>query len=87
MKRNDLETNDGLYSKGGLRAILGLELETGEAPPPADENDNRDGDLRTEEQMEAAVVSLEDSDDVNALRGAQKEAADELREFDESIEY
>jgi hypothetical protein len=33
------------------------------------------------------MATLEDADDVQALRGAQKEAADELLEFDESIEY
>ena len=38
------------------------------------------------EQLEMAMISLEDADDVNALRGAQKEAADELLEFDESID-
>jgi hypothetical protein len=39
------------------------------------------------EQMESAMATLEDADDVQALRGAQKEAADELLEFDETIEY
>lgn len=82
---NDPETNDGLYSKGGLREILGIELETGEA---VDDNNDKDGiESRTKEQMESAMASLEDADDLEALRGAQKEAADELKEFDESIEY
>lgn len=84
-RNNDSEANDGLYSKGGLRAILGIELETGEA---VDHNSGEDFiDAKTKEQMESAMASLEDTDDVVALRGAQKEAADELKEFDESIEY
>ena len=33
-----------------------------------------------------AMTSLEDDDDVKALRGAQKEAAEELKEFDENAE-
>lgn len=75
-----------LYSKGGLRDILG-------AGPDADDNvevsekteGERQADL-TKEQMESAMTSLEDADDVQALRGAQKEQADELKEFDESEE-
>ena len=34
--------------------------------------------------MEKAMASLEDEDDAQALRGAQKEAAEELKEFDEN---
>lgn len=38
------------------------------------------------EQMEMAMAQLEDEDDVKALRGAQKEAAEEMKEFDETVE-
>jgi hypothetical protein len=41
----------------------------------------------TKEQMERTMASLEDEDDVRAMRGAQKEAVEELKEFDETIEY
>lgn len=68
---------DGLYTKGGLRAILGI-------TPDADEEDD---DNVSSDQVEKAMTSLEDVDDVNALRGSRKEAADELQEFDETIEY
>lgn len=70
-----------VYTKGGLRAILGVteeaEVDSGEA--------EKEKEMSTE-QMETAMTTLEDVDDVQALRGAQKEAAEELREFDETVE-
>jgi hypothetical protein len=76
---------DGLYSKGGLRAILGIEPEMEGAVEDGSEKELVDE--KAKEQMESAMACLEDADDVDALKGAQKEAEDELKEFDESIEY
>lgn len=71
-----------LFSTGGLRDILGAELEEEAAAAEAPV----DAKALSVEDMEKAMITLEDDDDVKALRGAQKEAQDELREFDESIE-
>jgi superfamily II DNA/RNA helicase len=90
-RESQSQENDAqdVYTKGGLRAILGVSdndddgtsqiLEGGEAEAkdPSDLN---------KEQMEIAMTALEDDDDVKALRGAQKEAAEELQEFDENAE-
>ncbi|CAB9516050.1 PHOTOPERIOD-INDEPENDENT EARLY FLOWERING 1 [Seminavis robusta] len=74
-----------VFTKGGLRAILGV------GDDDFDNLDDDDGENEvtenlTKEQMEAAMTNLEDKDDVLALRGAQKEAAEDLREFDETVE-
>jgi len=80
------ETKD-VYTKGGLRSILG---ETADNEAPSENSDDRgekEADIAEDkDQMEAAMTSLEDAEDVQALRGAKKEAAEELREFDESVE-
>ena len=78
----EANSND-VFSKGGLRSILGVEAEESDATKAVGENEPE----VTKEQMEKTMASLEDDDDVQAMRGAQKEADDELREFDESIEY
>jgi F-box-like len=86
---NPQEEHSDVFTKGGLRAILGV---TDDAEDPAEEKmDLRGNEIDvnesiTREQMEAAMANLEDKDDVLALRGAQKEAAEELREFDETVE-
>lgn len=75
----DVESTD-VFTKQGLQAILGVV------------DDDTDDDLTqkekgadiSKEQMEIAMASLEDEDDVKALRGAQKEAEEELKEFDEN---
>jgi hypothetical protein len=71
-----------VYTKKGLQAIFGMTNDD-TADELAPEGDARDF---SKEQMEMAMTALEDEDDVKALRGAQKEAADELKEFDESAE-
>jgi hypothetical protein len=75
------QVND-LYTKGGLRAILGVS-------PDDDEDGTKEGDDDnvSSDQIEKTMTSLEDVDDVNALHGARREAAEELQEFDENIEY
>ena len=73
-----------VLTKGSLRSILGVEK--GDSEKIADEDEKGAANMSTEE-MEKAMTSLEDADDVVALKGAKKEAADELKEFDESIDY
>jgi hypothetical protein len=79
---DDLAEARDLYSKGGLRAILGVSAEEDD---DIDEN-GKEGGLSTD-QIEKTMESLEDVEDVVALRGVRKEAADELKEFDETVEY
>lgn len=69
-----------VYSKGGLRAILG-------APDEETTNDNEKESALSSEQIENTMLSLEDDDDVVALKGVRKEADEELKEFDETVEY
>ena len=79
-----------VFTKGGLRAILGVVDSEPEKESlgshGSDEGDSKDVSNLSKEQMEMAMASLEDDDDVKALRGAQKEAAEELKEFDENAE-
>lgn len=37
--------------------------------------------------MENAMAALEDEEDASAMRGARKEAAEELKEFDENVQF
>jgi hypothetical protein len=74
-----------LYTTEGLRDILGAGLvdnQSSECEPAPHKVDTG----MSAEEMEKAMISLEDVDDVAALHGAQKEATEDLREFDESIE-
>jgi superfamily II DNA/RNA helicase len=87
-KSEDDDARD-VYTKGSLRAILGAiddgpEGDTKEGG--VDEVEDKDSTNLSKEQMEMAMASLEDDDDVKALRGAQKEAEEELKEFDENAE-
>lgn len=75
-----------VFSKGGLQDILGV-LPQGKEDTLKGQNGNKDSNEVTKEQLEMAMASLEDEDDVAAMRGAQREAQDELKEFDETIEY
>jgi hypothetical protein len=77
-----------IYSKHGLRTIFGVEenMDDDDVHPTEQTTDHRAAMMSTE-QLENAMTSLEDADDVLALRGAQKEMAEELKEFDETIEY
>ncbi len=73
-------------TKTGLRSILGLEEDDVKNSIYKNQNENEnDGDaVMSKEDMESAMAKLEDEDDVLAMRGAQKEAEDELQEFDEN---
>ena len=79
-----------MYTKGGLRAILGVSPDEDEAEEEkldaVDEEKGKEASL-SNDQIEKTMTSLEDDDDVSALRGARKEAAEEFQEFDETIEY
>jgi F-box-like len=79
-----------VYSKGGLREILGVSKDGDGMDIVEDETlevaEVSDGKLSSE-QIEKTMASLEDADDAEALKGARQEVADELKEFDESIEY
>ena len=54
-----------------------------DATKDEDDDDDEEQEIYSREQIENAMTTLEDEDDVIAMRGAQKEAADELQEFDE----
>ena len=78
-----------VYTKGGLRAILGVTEQEEQAPKEEEEVDPSAVDEKkdlTNEQMENAMTQLEDADDVAALQGARKEASEELQEFDDRAE-
>merc|ERR1712238_536972 len=72
-----------VYTKKGLQAILGVS-ENDPVINSSEEEEKNPPDMMSKEQMEIAMASLEDEDDVKALRGAQKEATDDLKEFDEN---
>lgn len=74
------------YTKVGLRAILGVSP-VDEEKTEAECFKNETDALLSNDQIEQTMTSLEDMEDVNALQGARKEAAEEFKEFDESIEY
>lgn len=75
----DAEAQD-VYTKKGLQSILGISEEDRDDDLSPDEK----GAVMSSEQMEMAMASLEDEDDANALRGARKEAEEDLKEFDEN---
>ena len=76
------DDSKSVYTKGGLRSILGLGVDENSSDNEMDE----EGMGHLDVTMEKAMTSLEDADDVQALRGAQKEAAEELKEFDDNGE-
>ncbi len=78
------DNNAGIFTKGKLESILGVEYQ-GSTVSTA-ENIVKEDDKMTKEQLEQAMASLEDEDDVLAMQGAQKEAAEQLEEFDETIQ-
>ena len=72
-----------LFSAKGLSGILGgSSEETGEETIT-----NTETAQVSSEEVEKTMASLEDEDDLAALQGARREAVEELKEFDESIEY
>ena len=80
--QEDVPTDDikDVYTKKGLQAILGV---SDDEPDTSLVEQEQPPDM-SKEQMEKAMASLEDEDDVKALQGAQKEAVEDLKEFDEN---
>jgi Right handed beta helix region len=76
---NDINFRN-LYSNGGIFDILGVD-----AHERSDSQCHQE--LLTSDQVAKAMVSLEDAEDAAAMKVAQKEVEDELKEFDESVEY
>lgn len=85
MAAPDTNSKD-VYTKSGLQSILGFSENQDDDETMGDTEKIDEAENLTAEQMESAMTELEDKDDVQALRGAQKEAAEELKEFDESVE-
>jgi len=90
------EKSNDVFTKEGLRDILGVngeedDLSVGTASQSTRMtegiNETDAEPALSKEQMESAMATLEDEDDVKAMRGAQKEAAEELKEFDESMQF
>ena len=73
------DENDG-FTKDKLQNILGIHAEGDQVSPKSAATDSMSKD-----QLESAMSALEDEDDVKAMRSARQEAAEALREFDESI--
>jgi hypothetical protein len=75
-EENEKTSSFDLSSMAGLRNILGLNPEEGA---------NAINDMaESKSNFESAMTALEDEDDVLAMRGAQREAKEELEEFDEN---
>ncbi|CAJ1958026.1 unnamed protein product [Cylindrotheca closterium] len=73
------------YTKGGLHDIIGVNKS--HDFPGDDDMELAQGTVNiSNEEMEMAMASLEDDDDVQALLGAHREAAEVLKEFDDSAE-
>ena len=79
----DAEYGDGEegFTKGRLKNILGIHTENADDAVAEDEED------LNQDQLQSAMNMLEDEDDVKAMHKAQKEAAEALEEFDESIQF
>lgn len=83
------EDNNGLkdlYSKGGLRDILGVHGDEKDDTNISNVPEHTPPEM-TSEQLEKAMTSLEDADDAVAMQNAKKEAEDDLKEFDETVAF
>jgi len=68
------------FTTGKLRNIFGIANYGGES-------NHEEETALSKDQIESTMNMLEDEDDVKAMQSARKEAADELQEFDESIQF
>ncbi len=75
-----------LFTKRGLRDILGVSDEDSVDDNFMDDTESSQQELSMD-QVEKTMAALEDEDDARAKIGAEKEAACELQEFDESIQF
>ena len=94
------DSRPDVFTKDGLRGILGVNanddgnvdtdgdthMEEGGASASGGGASNAASDAVSKEQVENAMASLEDEDDAMAMRNAKKEADEEMKEFDETIE-
>lgn len=91
------DSQPDVFTKDGLRGILGVNANDdggdvdvdGDAKMEEGDTFGASGgasDSVTKEQVENAMASLEDEDDAMAMRNAKKEADEEMKEFDETIE-
>jgi hypothetical protein len=82
-----------VFSKGGLRDLLGVSAVLDDGSESDSESIGDSGDSNADHavvngsNIEEAMAAVEDEADITAMRGAQKEAVDELQEFDETIQY
>ena len=73
----DAKTSSGsMFTASGLQDILGISKGLS--------NDAPVEELESNTTIEAAMAAVEDEDDLNAMRGATKEAAQENAEFDDN---
>lgn len=77
---NKSEDVKDVYTKKGLQAILGF---TDDEPDSNAAEENTAQDM-SKDEMERAMAALEDEDDAKALAGAQKEAEEDQKEFDDN---
>mmetsp|Transcript_2774 Transcript_2774/g.5185 ORF Transcript_2774/g.5185 Transcript_2774/m.5185 type:complete len:2007 (-) Transcript_2774:2717-8737(-) len=77
-EENEKTGDFDISSKAGLRSILGI------SPGEIGAGAISDG-VESKNNFESAMTALEDEDDVLAMQGAQREAKEELEEFDENI--
>ena len=88
-EQGDDEAKSEVFTKGGLRDLLAGECDKLEPSDSEDGDNNGNGEAKemSSADVENVMASLEDADDVQAMRGAQKEVADELVEFDETVQF
>ena len=85
--KDEIESNEpDVLTTGGLRDILGIYRSKSNDKKRCSNGRAETDEKLSKEQLENAMASLEDEDDVLAMKGAQKEAAEELQEFDENAQ-
>jgi len=85
--KEDNSQESNVFTESGLRNILGLGGDAEEKTKVKEDTKDAEKEKNmSKEQIETTMASLEDEDDVRAMQGAQKEAAEELEEFDETIQ-
>lgn len=89
------DSQPDVFTKDGLRDILGVSTNdddggaktaNGNASGTGGGASTEGADAVTKEQVENAMASLEDEDDAMAMLNAKKEADEEMKEFDETIQ-
>jgi len=78
----DNKDESDVFTKTGLRSILVGDIDKSSSNETDQLHETKG---MSKEQIENAMTSLEDEDDVLAMQGARKEVAEELEEFNESV--